>query len=103
MHMAKHQSETRQKFDLYEVPVFEKKWKRYDAAEVDTYLSMLVDAYNEMYLEYEALKATVDEYLRVKEKLADMQIADMLVGEAPCLPVTSETTQTEDELEDDAA
>jgi len=64
----------RDKFDLHEIPAFEKKFRGYDADAVDDYLNALVDAYTAMYAECEALRRAAQEHGLFREKVAHVLI-----------------------------
>ena len=68
------QKERQKKFDFYEVPAFEKKFRGYESGAVDDYLSALVDAYTGMYAECEALRAAQEEHRLFREKVAHVLI-----------------------------
>jgi len=68
------QKEMRWKFDLHEVPVFEKKRRGYDPGEVDNYLNSLIGAYVKIYDECCELKAVTGEYNLFKEKVLHILI-----------------------------
>ena len=74
MKRKKKNRKYQKKFDLYEVPEFEKKFRGYDTEEVDKYLNALVDAYEKMYNECEALRKEADEYRLHKDRIAKVLI-----------------------------
>ena len=62
------------KLDKYEVPEFSQKLHGYNKAEVDIYLNALVDAYNKMYDDYQALEAELSEHRQNRAAVADALI-----------------------------
>ena len=62
------------KLDKYEVPEFSKKLHGYNKAEVDIYLNALVDAYNKMHDDYQALEAELSEHRQNRAAIADALI-----------------------------
>jgi len=68
----------REKFEIFEVPEFQKKMMGYHPEDVDHYLNALLDAYTKLYDECEAFKEEAAQYRMHKEKIAHALIKSQM-------------------------